>query len=188
MEQLVRAALDRKADKAAVIEVEKIRFRLEFRKLCETNSCGNYNKCWMCPPDVGDIDTLIKRVQGWRQALVFQTIGQLKNSYDYRGMMAAAKVHGEVTMGLAEDLRPVLDRQMVLGAGVCPVCAKCAKREEQPCRFPDSAIPSLEAHGIAVSELAGICGMNYINGKNTVTYFSAIFFGRYNNDLTGSAS
>jgi len=176
MDKLAQTALDHKADRAAVIGVEGINFRLEFRKLCEANSCGNYNKCWMCPPDVGDIDLLVGRVKQWEKALVFQTIGQLKNSYDYRGMMAAAKIHGEVTLALAEELKPVLGGQMVLGAGVCPVCPKCAKREEEPCRFPERAIGSLEAHGIAVSELAGLCGMNYINGKNTVTYFSAILF------------
>lgn len=178
MKQLMQAALHRQADKAAVIDVENINFRLEFRKLCEDNSCGNYNKCWMCPPDVGDISTLIGRVKSWDQALVFQSIGQLKNSYDYRGMMAAAKNHGEITMGLIEDLKPVLGDMMALGAGVCPVCDKCAKRDGEDCRFPELAISSLEAHGIAVSELAGVCGLNYINGKNTVTFFGAIFFKR----------
>lgn len=176
MDQLVQTALDHRAEKAAVIEVAGINFRPEFRKLCEANSCGNYNKCWMCPPDIGDIDSLVEKVKNWPKALVFQTVGQLKNSYDYRGMMAAAKIHGEITLALAEDLEPVLGARLILGAGVCPVCPKCAKRDEEPCRFPDRAIGSLEAHAIAVSELAALGGMNYINGKNTVTYFSAILF------------
>jgi hypothetical protein len=37
-------------------------------------------------------------------------------------------------------------------------------------------MPSLEAYGINVSELAKAAGMNYINGQNTVTYFGAVLF------------
>ena len=33
----------------------------------------------------------------------------------------------------------------------------------------------METYGIAVSTLAKSCGMNYINGVNTVTYFGAYF-------------
>lgn len=43
-------------------------------------------------------------------------------------------------------------------------------------RFPDRAMSSLEAYGVNVSELAVQCGMRYINGENTVTYFGAVFF------------
>ena len=52
-----------------------------------------------------------------------------------------------------------------------------AKADGLPCRFPQKAIPSLEAHGIHVSKLAEACGMRYINGQNTVTYFGAVLFG-----------
>nr|WP_305142352.1 DUF2284 domain-containing protein [uncultured Acetatifactor sp.] len=69
-----------------------------------------------------------------------------------------------------------------------PLCASCTWgpgdaisarsapgwRTIHPCRFPDMAISSLEAHGINVSRLAAECGMKYINGQNTVTYFGAV--------------
>ena len=35
---------------------------------------------------------------------------------------------------------------------------------------------SLETYGIAVSELAALAGMNYINGSDTVTYFGAVLY------------
>ena len=59
------------------------------------------------------------------------------------------------------------------GCGLCPVCAK---KTDEPCRFPDLAMSSLEAYGIYVSKMAEAAGMNYINGANTVTYFGAVFF------------
>ena len=45
-----------------------------------------------------------------------------------------------------------------------------------PCRFPEKAIPSLEAYGINVSRLASAAEMKYINGQNTVTYFGMVLF------------
>ena len=65
-------------------------------------------------------------------------------------------------------------RILHLGAGGCNICPVCARVENHPCRFPDMAISSLEAHGINVSRLAAECGMKYINGQNTVTYFGAV--------------
>lgn len=54
------------------------------------------------------------------------------------------------------------------------LCAPNAPAE--PCRFPDRAMASLEAYGVAVSELAEACGMKYINGQSTVTYFGAFLY------------
>ena len=66
--------------RAGITKVEDIQFEPEFRKACEANSCGNYGKCWMCPPDAGPIDELIARAKTYRYALVHQTIGQLVDS------------------------------------------------------------------------------------------------------------
>jgi predicted metal-binding protein len=63
-----------------------------------------------------------------------------------------------------------------LSAGGCGVCKVCAKRTNEPCRFPEKAITSLEAYGINVSRLAAASDMKYINGQNTVTYFGAVLF------------
>ena len=79
------------------------------------------------------------------------------------------------------ELRKKLDgapfkRVMHLGAGGCGVCKVCAKRSDEPCRFPDLAIASLESYGVNVSAMAASAGMKYINGVNTVTYFGAVLF------------
>ena len=64
LNDLVNEALELNATHAAMVEVTKIPFNEDFRKLCEQNSCGSYNKNWMCPPAVGPISDLIKRVSG----------------------------------------------------------------------------------------------------------------------------
>lgn len=176
IEFLTDIAIKNGADNAAVINVGEIPFRREFRAACEQNSCGKYGKCWMCPPDVGDIDEMIARAKTYTHALVFQSIGRLEDSFDIEGMENAAKRHNALTQALAAELNPVLGAHIGLGAGACHVCEKCSRLDNEPCRCPEKAIASLESYGIAVSELAGLCDMRYINGQNTVTFFGGFLF------------
>lgn len=174
--EMVARALALGAANAAVVDTADVVFRTEYRDACARNGCGKYGKCWMCPPDVGPIEEMILRAQSYRKMFVFQTIRKLEDSFDFEGMQAAGKAHNELTGRLTRALTPFLERSLVLGAGACQVCSRCTKEDNAPCRFPERAISSLEAYGIAVSELAEQCGMKYINGSNTVTYFSAFLF------------
>ena len=177
MEQsLIEIAIDAGANGAGVVAVDQITFRPEFLAACEQNVCGKYGTCWMCPPDVGNIHDLIARVKEYTYMLVFQSIGQLEDSYDIEGMQAAAIAHNTLSAKLAERLDGVLESPLRLGAGACHVCPRCTKLDDLPCAYPEQAVASLEAHGIAVSELAAQSGLQYMNGVNTVTYFGGFLF------------
>jgi len=177
MEKLMEKLLQWGAYKAAIVPVKDIVFDRRFREQCASNACGCYGKNHMCPPDVGDIDELIARAKQYDKALVFQTVTPLEDSYDFEGMMEAGKglhrlvrrVREELCAGGAGDV-------LILGGGACRECEVCAKRDNLPCRKPEVATPSLEAHGIAVSQLATLAGMKYINGQDTVTYFGAVLY------------
>lgn len=160
---------------ASIINTSNISFEPEFRKMCESNSCGMYGKCWTCPPHVGDINTLIKQAKSYNYALVYQTVDTLEDSYDFEGMQKAGQKINKLTRKIQNE-HIFQGDCLHLGAGGCRVCKTCSKKNNEPCRFPDKAISSLEAYGINVSLLANACGMNYINGINTVTYFGAVFF------------
>ena len=175
-DKLVKIAIDAGASGAAIVSSEKVSFRREFRADCERNSCGRYGKSWTCPPDVGDIDEMISRAKTYSHMLIFQSIGQLKESYDFDGMKAASRAHSKLTHELAEKLKDVVSQLLPLGAGACRICPSCAKEENTPCRHPDRALASLEAYGIDVSKLAAASGLKYINGKNTVTFFGGVMF------------
>lgn len=166
------------AFRAGTVAVVDIPFYAEFRKACEANSCGMFGRCWMCPPHVGDIDVLIAQAKEYKTAVVYQTVHEIEDSYDIEGMLEGGEVHNKLAQTINKTLQANLDKDsyLHLGAGGCKVCKVCAKREEKPCRFPDQAMASLEAYGIAVSELATRSGMKYINGQNTVTYFGAILW------------
>lgn len=176
-EGLTASVLELGACHAAVVPVNEISFEPEFRKMCESNACGMYGRSWMCPPYVGEVEALIDRAKGYRWALVYQTISDLEDSYDFEGMMEAGKRMNDLTQRIREEFSDELGADVLfLGAGGCRLCPECAIKEEQPCRFPDKAMSSLEAYGINVSQLAKLAGMKYINGENTVTYFGAVLF------------
>jgi len=175
-EEMVQKILELGASKAAVIPVAKIRFDRSFRKLCEMNSCGNYGRNWMCPPYAGEIDDLIARAKTYEHAIVYQLIGELEDSYDFEGMMENGKRMSKLVKDVRAALNDNFAQAFYLGAGGCSQCEKCAKLTDEPCRFPDLAMMSLETCGVAVSELAKVAGMKYINGQNTVTNFAAILF------------
>ena len=157
-------------------DVDQVTFDPMFRTLCEKNSCGFYNACWTCPPAVGTIEELMAKAKAYRRILVYQTVSPLEDSYDIEGMHDAAVAHNRLTLRVQQTIRQTGLTSMVLGAGTCGVCPTCTKPTGEPCRFPDLAITSLEACGVSVSELAKICGLKYINGANTVTYFGLLLY------------
>jgi len=163
------------ASNSGIIEVKDIVFDPALRKACEDNHCGKLGKNWTCPPHVGEINHLIDQTKAYCKAIVYQLIGHISDSFDWEGMQAIAKDHEDLTRKIFSYCKENCDGFMILGAGGCKYCEKCSLLEAQPCIFPDHAIASLEAHGIFVTNLAECSGMQYINGKNTVTYFGAIF-------------
>lgn len=176
-EVLVADAIALGATKAAVIPVSVIETEAAFRDMCAANACGVYGKCWMCPPEIGEIEELMAQIRTYEYALVYQLIGTLEDSFDFEGMQEA----GDRMNTLSQKLRRACEKYELkgalhLGAGGCRVCPVCAKRTDEPCRYPELAMSSLEAYGINVSKLAPAANMKYINGQNTVTYFGAVFF------------
>lgn len=177
--QMLEKILELGAHHAGVVEVKDIEFEPQFRAMCEQNACGMYGKSWMCPPFVGDHIQLIEQAKQYQHALVYQIIGQLEDSYDFEGMMETGEAMNQLTMSIRKAFQDLPEFEtLFLGAGGCRICPTCAKREEQPCRFPDQALASLEAYCINVSKLAPMAGMKYINGQDTVTYFGTVLLKR----------
>lgn len=158
-----------------LVSVDKMKFSTEFRDICETNSCGMYNRNWTCPPCVGHINQLIEVAKSYRTALVYQTVSHIEDSFDIEGMLEAGQRQNELSISINEILCEYkLNKFLHLGAGGCKICKRCAKLDDKPCIHPSMAIPSLESYGISVYDLAVECGLNYNNGKNTVTYFGVV--------------
>lgn len=174
---LVLAALQSGAAKAVVIPGESVVLNREFYEICAGNGCGKFGACWMCPPDIGSIDALMERVRRYRHALLYQTIGALEDSFDIEGMEAAAKEHAQVSQRIQAAVKPLLgDEIFHLSCGGCNLCERCARRDNEPCRFPEKALPPMEGAGIDVYNTTKDTPLKYINGADTVTYFGIVLF------------
>lgn len=176
LKQLTEELIALGADHVGLVPVAEISFEPDFRTLCTRNACGMYGRSWMCPPEVGEIHSLIEEARQYETAIVFQTIDTLKDSYDFEGMMAAGARMNRLLRAIQQKLPPN-PAALLLGAGGCRFCERCAKLDGVPCRFPSKALASLEAYGVNVSLLAPQAGMRYTNGTNTVTYFGAVLIG-----------
>ena len=85
MKDLVQAVLEAGAVKAALIGAEDIACSESFREICENNQCGCYGRCWVCPPEIGEIRELMAQVKTYPKGLLYQTIGTLEDSFDVEG-------------------------------------------------------------------------------------------------------
>lgn len=177
MEALIQAVLEAGADKAAMIDAGQVIFSESFRAICEGNQCGCYGKCWVCPPEIGEIGDLISEAKSYSRGMLYQTIGILEDSFDVEGMFAAGANHAQVSMKLQKKLPQLLKEAFLhLSCGGCHLCETCAKRTGEPCRHPGYALPAMEGYGIDVYNTARTTPLNYINGTNTVTYFGLVLF------------
>ena len=157
-----------------IIDTDIIPFLPEVTEMCRDNLCGRYGRSWTCPPAI-DPTKLQKEIKSYKNACVFTCKHEIEDSFDFEGMMDAQRA----TMDVLWDVVARLERDGVkfkaLGCGSCTLCEKCTY-PDPPCRFPNRALPSLEACGLSVVKLAKLTGINYTNGANTVTYFCMILW------------
>jgi predicted metal-binding protein len=150
----------------AVLPVSALTFSPALLECCKTNVCGNYNKSWACPPACESIEEQKKKILLFNNFLVFTTMHNLEDSFDYEGITKGRELH----LLLTAELKKALGDVPVYGAGNCPVCKTCAF--PSPCLFPEKKISSVEAAGIDVTSLSKAAKIAYNNGTNTVTFFS----------------
>lgn len=174
--ELQQKVLECGAFKAAYIRTKDIVLSKDFRRICEANQCGNYGNCWMCPPEIGEIDVLMAQVQSYPGTIVYQSIGILEDSFDMEGMFEAGRRHALLSQQIQAAIKPLLQKPFLHLSCGCHLCKSCAKRTGEPCRQPEKALPSLEGYGIDVYNTAKNAQLKYNNGQNTITYFGMVLF------------
>ena len=160
---------------SAFVKTADLRFSDGVRHLCEENSCGQYGRTWACPPGVGTLEECKQQLLSYKNLFVFTTMHPLEDSFDVECMAAGKEQHCEVRPQVVRLFREQYENILVLSAGGCQLCPSCTY-PDAPCRFPEKLIPSLSSYGIEVNRLAAKAGINYINGANTVTYFTCILY------------
>lgn len=176
-ELLIAVALQCGAAKATIIGQDKIVLSAQFRRICESNQCGGYGKCWKCPPEIGPVEELMAEVRSYSHALLYQSIATIEDSFDIEGMFEAGHQHALLSQKIQSALKPLLHQSSLhLSCGGCHLCETCAKAVGEACRQPDKALSSLEGYGIDVFNTTKSTELKYVNGTNTVTYFGMVLF------------
>lgn len=177
-ETLITAALENGATKATVIPQEKIVTDKSFWDICEGNGCGRFGKYWTCPPAIGEPDTLMAELRKYSYGVLYQTIGEIEDSFDIEGMGEAGNAHKETSQRIHAAMKTLMGNRefLHLSNGGCNLCARCAKLDNIPCRFPDKALRPMEGYCIDVYRTTKGTDLKYINGTNTVTFFGIVLF------------
>ena len=160
---------------AGALNMEALVFMPEVREMCAVNRCRQYGKNWTCPPGCGSLEAAAERAAAYTAGMLVQTVGHLEDDFDLETIEAAGAAHKENFLRLAERLRGRWPDMLPMGAGGCRVCETCTY-PDAPCRFPDRAIPSMEAYGLWVSKVCEQSNLPYYYGKLTVTYTSCFLF------------
>lgn len=173
---LIACSLSLGAKAAALLNADALIYDRSYRAACEANVCGKYQTCWACPPDVGDIDELIRYAKRYQNALAVQTVSTLDDCFDIYHMELAAKELNKLLRNIRTKSAPVLERACLLGAGGCHHCTPCYKCLGADCPYPSEMVAPVEAYGLDVYALSKACGLPCHHGENTVTFFGVILF------------
>lgn len=164
-----------KINKSVFINVSEIPFDESFNEYCRKNMCGRYGTTWNCPPAVGDFEKCRNHALSFDKAFVFTHKGEITDYSDVVSMEALRVETLDILFDICEKLKKENIRFQPLGCGSCNVCEKCTY-PDTPCRFPEKAVPSVEAYCVDVMKLAEKTGLVYYAGDNIVTFFCIIFF------------
>jgi predicted metal-binding protein len=173
LEQVKKLALSCGFSHAGLMDAATIRLRTEVRDACAANKCGFYNIKWSCPPGCGALEACEERIRKYKKGILIQTTGIMEDSMDYETMMQTGKEHGEHMEVFGDAIKKRYPGSMVMGAGACKRCEQCTF-PDQPCRFPDRMISSMEAYGMVVSDVCKENKLPYYYGKDTITYTGCV--------------
>ncbi|KLU59793.1 hypothetical protein CEB3_c39270 [Peptococcaceae bacterium CEB3] len=173
IDALIEEALATGFSHAAKLKTDTLRFLPEVRDMCSADRCHNYNKCWTCPPACGTLEEFEAKAHQFQQGIIVQSVGRIEDSFDIESMQALEKQHSKNFEKLVLRLRSRSLNFLALGAGGCTICETCSYPDE-PCRFPDRAVTSMEASGLWVSDVCEKNGVEYNYGPNRMAYTSCI--------------
>lgn len=173
LEKIRQMALDSGMYQAEYLDAREIKCYPEVRQTCEGNACGRYGAVWTCPPGVGTLEECRERLMAFDKMLLFSKKYELEDEFDFEGMGEGLLDFKQAVAAFDAKIRPVLAEFLLLGNEGCDRCAKCTYPDE-PCRFPELVHHSISSYGLYVAELAKTAGVNYNNGRATVTYLGAL--------------
>ena len=153
----------------APLDISTLEFLQDVRNMCNAKQCDRYDKIWACPPAVGSLDEMRRRVESYSGGLLVQTVGELEDSYDWDGIQATSKRQSKSFMRMWDELEKFCPSVFAMGTGGCTNCEKCTY-PGAPCRFPERMASSMEACGLLVSKVCADNGLAYNYGPGKIAF------------------
>ncbi len=144
------------------------------RAMCAEDRCRAYGKNWSCPPNCGTVEECQAKMLSYNKGILLQTTGNLKSVIDVLGYKNVGDRHNELVYKLHDILLDGDAEFLLLGAGGCRRCKKCAY--PNPCRMPGKSVSSMEGYGLLVSQVCKDAGAEYNYGEKTITYSACILY------------
>ncbi len=153
--------------------------------ICETD-CKRYGHSWACPPHAGDLTANIERIKKYHHCLVFSTIWEVTDAWNFDACLEVRKQHEVMTReirkkvlghfgleeeSLAENPNPDI---YFLSAG-CAICEECSCPDSE-CKHPKERLMTMESHGILAVSLVEKLGLTSMYDGTTTVYFTMILF------------
>lgn len=155
------------------LDANTINVRQEVRDACAENKCHAYGKNWSCPPACGDLKECEAIIRKYKNGLILQTKGELEDSFDFEEMMNLEKSHKRAITKFISEITQIHPDAFVLGAGTCTTCKECTYPDE-PCRFPEKRVSSMEAFGMVITDVCQANNIPYYYGEGTLTYVGCV--------------
>ena len=176
-QEIVRYIQDCGFEQYAVFDTARLRVRTEVRAMCAADKCHAYAHSWSCPPACGTLEHWDERMHSFSGGIVFQTVGQMEDEFDFAAIERTSDAHKARFMKFAEMLADAgLDGSVqLLAAGTCTLCERCTY-PDAPCVHPELMYPSMEACGLLVTEVCELAGLPYYHGPCTTAFFSCVLF------------
>lgn len=156
------------------VNMGALKFLPDVRNMCAAGKCRQYGHSWSCPPACGSLEEAEQKAHHYTKGILLQSTGQMEDDFDIETINDTESAHKQRLFQFVQAMRERVPDCLPLAAGSCTVCSACAYPE--PCRFPDRAIPSMEAYGILVSQLCADSGVGYYYGPQTITFTSCVLF------------
>ena len=176
MNEIIQKAIELGAEEAAFVNTSDLKFDKIFRKYCEDNRCGFYNKNYMCPPDIGTFEEVKSKVLAFEKGIFFKTVSPIESFSDEESLEKAALRHNNIAQKIRLYLKDSGYGDILPMATKCRYCKVCSKTLNKTCAFPELAIGCLSAYCIDVLNTADNLSMNYNLGDKQIAYFGLVLF------------
>ena len=145
----------------------------KFRTICKTDTCGNYNKSWTCPPAVGVPKDCIAKLKEFKEAMIITKTFPI--DLNDKAMLEGIIVeHQSICRGVKRLFLKEGFDVLALTDGRCTYCEKCSYPES--CIAPAEQMPSVSGFGIDMSKYITGCGIEFSFSKTSATLYGIIMY------------